>query len=104
MGRNKNSSELPGDWVFPGVGSQPSVDHNQENNTGSQEGSGGMVKNRFDLEQELLDCWKVTDDIKVWCEQGADTKDFEVLIAYYERKFNRLWDTFESMTRSRKIL
>lgn len=104
MGRNKNSSELPSDWVFSGVGSQPSVDHNQENNTGNQEGSGGMVKNRFDLEQELLDCWKVTDDIKVWCEQGADTKDFEVLIAYYERKFTRLWDTFESMTRARKIL
>ena len=104
MGRNKNSTELPSDWVRPGMDSRSSVDHTPEDHSGSQEGSGGMVKSRFDLEQELIDCWKVTDDIKVWCEQGADTKDFEVLIAYYERKFNRLWDTFESMTRSRKIL
>ncbi len=52
---------------------------------------------RFDLEQEILECWKVTNDITAWIETGASTQDFKVLADYYERKFEKLWSTFEQL-------
>lgn len=55
------------------------------------------TRNRFDLEQEILECWKVVNDIQTWIEQGAPAEDFKVLTEYYERKFQRMWDTFETM-------
>jgi hypothetical protein len=57
-------------------------------------------RDRFDLEQDILECWKVTNDISMFVEQGAD---MSVLSAYYEQKFQRLWDTFEQLTRQGKI-
>ena len=61
------------------------------------------TKDRFDLEQEILECWKVVNDIQMYIDQGATTEDFKVLIDYYERKFNLLWGTFESMVHERKM-
>lgn len=61
------------------------------------------TRDRFDLEQELLECWKVVNDIEMYVEQDATTEDFKVLAQYYERKFNRLWDTFENMVHERKM-
>ena len=61
------------------------------------------TKNRFDLEQEILECWKVTNDIQMYIDQDAAAEDFKVLIDYYERKFNLLWNTFESMIHERKM-
>ena len=48
-----------------------------------------MVRDRFDLEQDLLECWKVVNDIEMYIEQGAEAKDFQLLAQYYERKFLR---------------
>ena len=62
-----------------------------------------QTKDRFDLEQEILECWKVTTDIQMYVDQGAATEDFKVLVDYYERKFNLLWETFESMVHERKM-
>ena len=42
------------------------------------------MKTRFDLEQEIMECWRVVDDV------GEDT----VLGQYYTLKFEKLWDTF----------
>lgn len=61
------------------------------------------LRDRFDMEQEILECWKVTNDLQTWIEQGAQANDFQVLIDYYERKFNRLWDTFESLIQQEKL-
>jgi hypothetical protein len=58
------------------------------------------TRDRFDLEQEILECWRVTEDIKLFTEQGAD---ITVLSQYYEQKFQRLWNTFEQLTTERKI-
>ena len=57
-------------------------------------------KTRFDLEQEIMECWKVVNDIELFDQQGGDMK---TLSAYYEQKFQRLWDTFESLTHQGKI-
>lgn len=54
------------------------------------------MSDRFDLEQEILECWRVTQDIKLFVEQGSD---MSVLSDYYEAKFNKLWNTFETMCR-----
>lgn len=58
------------------------------------------ARDRFDLEQEILECWKVTTDIKLFVEQGADLK---VLSDYYEQKFERLWNTFEQVVSNGKL-
>lgn len=65
-----------------------------------------MEFNRFDFEQQLLECWGVTKDIKTLCEAVCDrspamTEDeiANVLIgleALYELKFDKLWHMFES--------
>jgi hypothetical protein len=62
-----------------------------------------MTKNRFDLEQEILECWKVTNDMQMYIDQGASIEDTKVLVDYYERKFEQLWNTFESMIHERKM-
>ena len=57
-------------------------------------------RDRFDLEQEILECWKVVNDIELFVAQDADMTH---LSAYYEQKFQRLWDTFEQVIANRQI-
>jgi hypothetical protein len=61
------------------------------------------TRDRFDLEQEILECWKVVNDIQMYIAQNAQPQDFNVLAEYYERKFDRLWDTFEQLVHTRKL-
>ena len=62
------------------------------------------MSDRFELEQELLECWKITNDLQMYIDQGASIEDTKVLIDYYERKFQKVWDTFETLIKERKIL
>ena len=62
------------------------------------------MSDRFDFEQEILECWKITNDLQMYIDQGAKIEDTKVLIDYYERKFQKVWDTFETMIHERKIL
>ena len=57
------------------------------------------MTDRFDLEQQILDCWKITDDIPMMEAQGANTADMTSLACVYEYKFKQLWQTFETMCR-----
>ena len=64
---------------------------------------------RFDLEQQLLECWRITDDIKTVLKI-TEAEDIDrtqnALIGLreiYEQKFNDLWDTFEIMIREKRI-
>lgn len=69
------------------------------------------AKNRFDLEQEILDCWNITKDIKhvldMFDREGFnEDKVMNALIGLevlYEQKFNTLFDTFETCVHSRQI-
>jgi len=58
---------------------------------------------RFDLEQQILDCWKITDDIAMMESQGANTADMTSLACVYEYKFERLWEIFEHMVHERQF-
>jgi hypothetical protein len=59
------------------------------------------TSDRFDLEQQILDCWKITDDLKLVAVKGEHA--VEAVATLYELKFEQLWSTFESMVHERKM-
>ena len=61
------------------------------------------MTDRFDLEQQILDCWKITDDIPLLEAQGANVADMTSLACVYEFKFKQLWSTFETMIAERQF-
>lgn len=67
------------------------------------------MKDRFDLEQEIMDCWKVTDEINMvtkhfidspqWKGMSSELADammnkYFAIAELYELKFLNLFDTF----------
>ncbi len=62
-------------------------------------------KDRFDLEQELLGCWNITDELKITNESLLDgnlTLDelSNILMGLeklYHLKFQKTFDTFENL-------
>ena len=72
-----------------------------------------MKFDRFDFEQQLLDCWNITKDLKTVYEGICDscpalTEDQTVnalmgLEILYELKFNKLWSMFENGVNQRSI-
>lgn len=67
------------------------------------------MSDRFDLEQNIMQCWNVCDDIQLlldsWDELDEDGKQNYLigLKQMYQLKFERTWNTFESCVRSRQI-
>lgn len=69
------------------------------------------MKNRFDLEQEILDCWHITDDLGVLLEEvleGNPSKDeiSNILLGLkelYHLKFNRTFNTFETLIQDGQV-
>lgn len=67
--------------------------------------------NRFDLEQHIMECWAVVDDIKVLYElpDMREVSEDEMqnyllgLQTIYQAKFERLWDMFEQMIKEGKV-
>jgi hypothetical protein len=68
-----------------------------------------MKKDRFDLEQAIMECWNVTDDIDMVTEHFIDSPKWEnmdpkladaLMNKYlgikelYEIRFDRLWNVF----------
>ena len=54
-----------------------------------------MKPDGFNLEQSILECWQVCEDLKY------GKIDQQVLAKYYEVKFNQLWEIFEELTHDR---
>lgn len=61
------------------------------------------MTNRFDLEQQILECWKVTGDIELFAEQAPSEEKWQALKIYYDAKFEQLWETFETMCAERQF-
>lgn len=64
---------------------------------------------RFTLEQQLLACWHITEDIDT-ALKISESEDIDriqnALIGIkelYEQKFSDLWDTFETLIHTNKI-
>jgi hypothetical protein len=71
-----------------------------------------MTTNLFDLEQEILSCWHVTDDINVLFENVMDRENMSMdeisnyllgLKTIYDLKFQKCFNTFEKVTEERRI-
>lgn len=69
------------------------------------------MSNRFDLEQQFLDLWKITDELQLVYERVMDrgmTTD-EVanvllgLVSLYNLKFDRCWETFENCVSKKEL-
>lgn len=70
------------------------------------------MSDRFDLEQEILSCWKITTDVKLLYENVLEkdlTKD-EIanfllgLSTIYDMQFDKLFKIFEQLITERKVL
>lgn len=70
--------------------------------------------NRFDFEQQIMDCWHVVDDVKTVSkyvmdaplEAGREDKIANMLIgieALYQAKFEELFRQFEQMIKDNII-
>ena len=70
-----------------------------------------VVKTRFDLEQDIHDCWNITKDIDtllVGVVEQDLTRDqiANILLGMqelYSLKFDRLFTTFEEMIKDKEI-
>ena len=69
------------------------------------------MSNRFDLEQQFLDLWKITDELELVYQRVMDrgmTTD-EVanvllgLVSLYNLKFDRCWETFENCVSKKEL-
>jgi len=66
---------------------------------------------RFDLEQNIMKCWSVTEDIYLLYENVMDTEMSTDDIAnallgmhtMYEMKFNKLFNNFEKLIADKKL-
>ena len=71
----------------------------------------GKTKDRFDLEQEITDCWQITKDISTLYEGVVESNLTSDQIAntllglnqLYELKFNKLFTTFEKLIAEKTI-
>ena len=52
---------------------------------------------RFDLEQQIMQCWSMVDDLRAFANSGADTDELRALSRVYDRKFDILFETFSTM-------
>jgi hypothetical protein len=54
-----------------------------------------------DLEQEVLRCWSITDDLQLLAEQHEENGDLSMQILgikeVYEMRFRKAWDTYEKV-------
>lgn len=73
------------------------------------------MKNRFDLEEEIIKCWHITDDIDTVCNMIEMTdleprdrdKLLNVLIGIrtlYDHKFSQTMETMSSLIVQRNLL
>ena len=64
------------------------------------------MSDRFDLEQQILEAWKVTDDIRTVLDHGAEedmVENFKALARLSDIRFEKLWYIFEQMCATRQF-
>lgn len=64
------------------------------------------MADRFDLEQQILECWHVTDDIRAILAHGDKdnlNQDFEALARLTDIRFEKLWFIFENLVSNREF-
>ncbi len=68
--------------------------------------------NRFELEQDILNAWKITDDISMLYENILEDEHIDKdtianallgLQTIYSMRFERMWNTFEDMVSNKEL-
>lgn len=65
--------------------------------------------NRFDLEHEIMNCWRVVDDLKMYYDHSDEmTEDQKMnmmlgIITIYELRFDKMFKTFEECIRKKEF-
>ncbi len=66
-------------------------------------------KSRFDLEQEIMNCWHIVDDLQVLLDKWDSTNEDEKLniiiglSSLYQLKFDTMFRTFETCIRMKEF-
>ena len=69
------------------------------------------MKNRFDFEQEIMQCWNIVEELKV-LHEGVFERDLTTdqisnillgLAEIYQLRFEILFDTFEHLVSKKEI-
>jgi hypothetical protein len=67
------------------------------------------MSDRFDLEQNILQCWQIVEELRLFRENfsGLTNEDQDAYIRglelMYETKFQKLWDGFEKMVHEKQF-
>lgn len=67
------------------------------------------MTDRFDLEQDIMNCWNVVEDIKTIYDRIDYTDQDQVmnsllgLQTLYQMKFEKMWETFEKLIVDKKL-
>lgn len=65
------------------------------------------MSDRFDLEQQIMNCWNVVEDLKVISSSSKTAsvqRDLVDAVAkLYQAKFESLFNTFEEVVANKKI-
>lgn len=67
------------------------------------------MSDRFDLEQNIMQCWNVCDDIQLYLDmhdEMSEDQRMNYLIGLkqmYQMKFERTWNNFETVVRNKQI-
>ena len=65
----------------------------------------GNIKNRFDMEQEIMQAWQVLDDIRMLSvREGTTKEDWNAVIRLYQIRFETLFETFEHCIKTGTVL
>jgi hypothetical protein len=65
----------------------------------------GNIKNRFDMEQEIMQAWQVLDDIRMLsAREGTTKEDWNAVIRLYQIRFETLFETFEHCIKTGTVL
>lgn len=68
-----------------------------------------MRSDRFDLEQEIMKCWKITEDIELFygnLDHLDEDQQMNLLLGLkelYELRFQKLWNTFEECVSKKEL-
>ena len=58
-------------------------------------------KDRFDLEQEIMQCWNIVEDLRILAERNPTiADDLKAIVHVYEMRFDNMFNTFEKLIKS----
>jgi len=62
-----------------------------------------IMSDRFDLEQNILRCWNITEDIRLFVSKGSTPEQMTALADYYDVYFQNLFEQMETMIKEGKM-